>query len=81
MATVNLTLERLTKQGEIDGTVKKIGGKRLYIWSPIGPHISEIIITNPPYAKSDEKRYRVRPASSGEIKQLMAKKRTGRQEK
>lgn len=38
MATVNLTLERMTRQGEIDGTVKKAGGKRLYIWSPIGPN-------------------------------------------
>ncbi len=38
MATVNLTLERMSKQGEIDGTVKPSGGKRLYIWSPIGPN-------------------------------------------
>jgi len=38
MATVNLTLERMARQGEIDGTAKKIAGKRLYIWSPIGPN-------------------------------------------
>jgi hypothetical protein len=38
MATVNLTLERMARQGEIDGTAKRIGGKRLYIWSPIGPN-------------------------------------------
>lgn len=37
MATVNLTLERMARQGEIDGTRRKIEGKRLYIWSPFGP--------------------------------------------
>ncbi len=38
MATVNLTLERMARQGEIDASRNEIGGKRRYIWSPIGPN-------------------------------------------
>jgi hypothetical protein len=75
MATVSLTLQRMVKQGEIDPTVKKVNGKTLYIWSPIGPNVNEIEIAfvNPPYAKGKERRHRVSPDPEL-IRQMMKKK-------
>jgi hypothetical protein len=73
MATVNLTLQRMVKQGEIDATVKKIEGKTLYIWSPIGPNVKEIVIVDPPYASSKDRRHRVSPDPEL-VRQMMRKK-------
>jgi chromosome segregation ATPase len=74
MATVNLTLERLHKQGELDASRTKVNGKRVYIWSPIGPNVREVILVNPPYAKPKSQRYRVK-ADAELVKKMMSRKR------
>lgn len=66
MATVNLTLERMARQGEIDGTAKKIEGKRLYIWSPIGP--------NPQFEELDPS-IKVIPADPSQLKMILTSQR------
>jgi uncharacterized protein (UPF0335 family) len=76
MATINLTLERLSKQGEIDGTVKKVGGKRLYIWSPIGPNPEwgeSVILAKPNQSKAGGRsQIKLNPEI---VKNILAKKR------
>jgi len=74
---VNLTLERLVKQGEVDAALKKVPRKTLYIWSLIGSNPQwggdDLIITQPDEPK--QRRYRVSPDTEL-IRQLLSKKRT-----
>ena len=72
MATVNLTLERMARQGEIDTSRNKIGGKRLYIWSPIGP--------SPQFEELDPS-IKVLPADPGHLRVILTSQRQSGKEK
>jgi hypothetical protein len=66
----------MIKQGEIDATRKPVAGKTLYIWSPICPNVKEIILVNPPYAKSKRQPLYGVSQDPETIRRLMARKPT-----